>query len=308
MNDYFAFGLGILCAGLGGDLFIRGAVGMARFLRVSTGIIGATVAAFATSSPELSVAFSSAISGAPRISFGDALGSNVLNVALILGITLLFGGIHAPRRTVRRNFLIALLTPVIVGLLALDGRLSRMDGLAMLAGFLAWLIRVTVEAGRERSAAGVVLGERRERAALLYSIAGLALLIAAGYLIVGAATGIAVSLGLSTFFIGGVVVAIGTSVPELATALISKLRGHDEVGLNTILGSNIFNGLLVIGVLVTIAPFDIPTAETQVALLFGVGTVALTLPSKRGTIERWRGPVLLALYVAYVAATASHGG
>ena len=304
MNDYVLFILGIIAAGLGGDLFIRGAVGIARAMRVSAGIIGVTIAAFATSSPELSVAFSSGLSGAPEIGFSDALGSNVVNVALILGVTLLVGGIHAPRRTVKRSYVTALVAPAVLALLALDGMLSRIDGVVMLAIFLAWFVTVTVEAKRERSAAGAVLGESHKWPALIYCAVGLALLIAAGYLIVQGATGIAVSLGLSTFFIGAVVVAIGTSIPELATTLISKLRGHDEVGLNTIYGSNIFNGLLVVGTVAALSPIRVPAVETTIALVFGIVSVALTLPSRRNVIERWRGAVLIAIYVIYVAGTA----
>lgn len=121
MNDYPAFFLGVVCAGIGGELFVRGAVGVAHWARVSPGIIGATVAAFATSSPELSVSINAAIAGQPQIALGDALGSNVVNVALILALALVISGIQSPRDSVKRDFPVALLIPISTGVLLLDG-------------------------------------------------------------------------------------------------------------------------------------------------------------------------------------------
>ncbi len=137
---------------------------------------------------------------------------------------------------------------------------------------------------------------------MLAGIAGLALLIAAGKLIVFGATGIAKALGLSDFVIGATVVAVGTSVPELATAIISRLRGHDEVGLGTLLGSNIFNGLFIAGVASTITPIKVTFSSAAPALLLGLVAVALTFPPRSGIIDRWRGGLLLAVYLAYVTA------
>jgi len=139
MNDYFALILGVVCAGIGGELFVRGAVGLAYWALVSPGIIGATVAAFATSSPELSVSINAAMAGKPQIALGDTLGSNVVNVALILALALIISGIQSPRDSVKRDFPVALLVPIITGVLCLDGELSRFDGLLMLSMFLLGL-------------------------------------------------------------------------------------------------------------------------------------------------------------------------
>ena len=303
MNDYLSFGLGVIAAGLGGEAFVRGSVGLARSLRVSPAIIGATVAAFGTSSPELSVGISSSLAGAPQVSFGDAMGSNILNVAVILGIALLIGGICNPRGNLR-NMIAALLIPLITIGLTLDGTLSRGDGIVLLLLFLTWFADVTFEARRQRRAAVVPESEKGWRA-LLYSAAGLALLAVAGYLIVRGATGIAVSLGLGTFFIGAVIVAAATSVPELATTITSKLRGHDEIGLNTILGSNIFNGLLIVGTVAVISPARVARPDAFTTLGFGFASVVALIPSRGGSIPRWRGFILLALYAAYVVLTAA---
>jgi len=302
MNDYIALLIGIICAGAGGELFVRGTVGTASALRISPGIIATTIAAFATSSPELTVAINSALHGAPRIALGDALGSNVVNVALILAAALLIAPITATRDMVRRDLPVALTVPVILAALLFDGALSQLDGLLLLGLFAGWLVAIIGEARRQRSAAGAVLGERKPLRAVIEGVAGLGLLIVAGRLIVTGATGIAEAQGIDAFIVGATVVAIGTSVPELATAIISGIRGHKEVGLGTILGSNIFNGLFIIGVTASIAPISITLREVAPTLILGLAAVALTYPPLPGTIGRWRGLTLLGVYLAYLFA------
>jgi cation:H+ antiporter len=300
LNFYGALILGIACAGVGGELFVRGTVGLAQWSRISPGIVAATLAAFATSSPELSVSISSALVGKPQIALGDALGSNVVNVALILGTALAISGIQAPRAGVKRDFPVALLVPIITGVLFLDGELSRVDGVLMLCGFVAWLVATIIEARKQRGAAEEVLGVRRLWVAVAFCAIGLLLLIGAGYLIVTGARGIALRYGVGEFVIGATVVAVGTSVPELATAIIAKLRGHDEVGLGTILGSNIFNGLFIVAVAATIYPIAVGWRQGFVALIFGVVALACSYPGAAGLIERRRGVLLLVLYAAYL--------
>lgn len=302
MSPYLTLALGVLSAGLGGELFVRGTVSLATWARIAPGIVGATVAAFATSSPELSVSITSALAGTPQIALGDALGSNVVNIALILALALLISGIQSSRDSIRRDFPVAFLVPVLTAALAADGELSRLDGSLMLSVFLAWMIATVIEARRQRSAAEEVLGAHHLAPALLSAAIGLGLLVGAGLLIVDGARAIAISFGLSEFIIGATVVAVGTSVPELATALISKLRGHDEVGLGTVLGSNIFNGLFIVAVAALIHPIAFEASSVRVALAFGLVAVMLTLPGKSGYIGRGRGMLLVLLYVAYVVA------
>ena len=137
--------------------------------------------------------------------------------------------------------------------------------------------------------------------AILAGVAGLALLILAGHLIVSGATGIATAHGIDGFLIGATIVAVGTSIPELATAIIAGLKGHEEVGLGTILGSNIFNGLLIIGVASSISPIEITIREVAPALILGLAAVALTYPPSSGVIGRWRGLILIGVYAAYLS-------
>jgi len=299
MQSYLALIAGIACAALGGEFFVRGSVGIARWARISPGVVAVTVAAFATSSPELSVAISAALAGNPTVALGDALGSNVVNVALILGVTLAIAPIQSPRDTVRRDFPVAVAVPLVTALLVYDGVLSRLEGAALFTGFIGWVTLAVREALRQRRAAVDLAIQPRSRRVLLEAGAGLGLLALAGTLVVEGARGIALSYGLNEFVIGATMVAVGTSVPELATAVTAKLRGHDEIGLGTILGSNLFNGLFIIAVAAMIHPIELDTREVFTVLAFGTVAVALTLPAPDGTIHRTRGVLLLLLYLGY---------
>jgi cation:H+ antiporter len=303
MNAILLMLAGFVCAGLGGELFVRGAVGIARRARIPAGIVGATVAAFATSSPELAVALVSASEGTPTVSFGNLLGANIVNVGFALGLAVAIGGLKTTRARIGRDYGVAVVAPIATGLLLLDGGLSRIDGVVLLGFFFAWLAITVHEARRQRSAAAAVLGERGGRGrTLAITGLGLVLLIIAGELVVSGAHGVGDALGLDPFVVGATLVAVGTTLPELATLVISRLRGHDEVGLGTVLGSNVFNGLFIVGLVAVLSPFEVPIAEAGIPVILGALLVALIYPSPSGRIERRRGFALLALYVVHLAA------
>jgi cation:H+ antiporter len=294
--------LGVGAAGWGGELFVRGSVALAMRMRIAPGIVGATVVAFATSSPELSVGVNSALEGAPEISLGDALGSNVVNVALILGLALAMAGATPRRADLNRDLPAALMAPLITLGLAYDGTIGRADGLILLGCFAAWLAVTVRQAARERDATAGILGETDRRRITRDTVAGLVLLILAGRLIVLAAQDIGQALGWDTFTVGAVMVAVGTSTPELATTITARLRGHDEVSVGTVLGSNIFNGLLIVGVAAAIAPIHVAGPELQLAIGTGVLSLLLVLPGRSDRLGRGRGVALLVLYAVYLIA------
>jgi cation:H+ antiporter len=300
MGHYLLLLLGVIAAGGGGELFVRGAVGIAHWARIPPGIIGATVAAFATSSPECAVAVSAALAGTPEIALGDALGSNIVNVALILGLVVLLADLQAPHDSLKRDFPVAMLAPGLLAVLACDGVLSRVDGGMLLGVFVTWLIATILAARRQRSAAEHVLGEYKAGRALGACLGGLILLIVSGRLIVTGAIGVAHAFGLGEFVIGATVVAIGTSIPELATAVIATLRGHEDIGLGTVLGSNIFNGLWIVAVAALIRPITVSWHTVGIGLGFGVLTVVCLFPGRAGLLTRKRGALLLVLYMVYV--------
>ncbi len=290
---------GLVCAMIGGELFVRAAVGIAAWARVPAGVIGATIAAFATSSPEVSVAIGAAAEGRPEIALGDGLGSNVVNIALVLGLALLVGPIVAPRHSTSRDVPVALIIPLLTVALAADGTLSRPDGLALIAVFATWLVLTTLDARRARSAAVAVLAERSHVRSVIELLIGLGFLVAAGRLIVYGAKGIGAEAGLDTFVIGATIVAIGTSTPELATTLVARIRGHSEVGLGTVIGSNIYNGGFVIALAALIHPIAFSFRDVGVAIGFGLALIVLLLAA-RGVLRRPLGVVFLTLYAVYV--------
>lgn len=302
MNDYLYLISGIVFAGLGAELFVRAMVGLSQWARISPAMVSATIAAFATSSPELSVSINSALAGSPQIALGDALGSNVVNIALILAIPLIISGIQCPRDSVKRDFPVAMLVPVITGILFIDGQLSRIDGLLLLGVFVVWLVTVIIEARKQQGIATEALDTHQGWFIVWSCFTGLVLLIIAGNFIVSGARSMALSFGLDDFIVGATLVAIGTSTPELATAVVAKLRKHDDVSLGTLLGSNIFNGLFIVAVAAIIHPITVSWREIAATLLFGLVALLVSYPRPKGFIDRKRGILLLMLYLVYLSA------
>lgn len=291
----FALLGGVLLAGLGGELFLRGVLGFARWIRIPAAIAAATLGAFATSSPELFVSTIAAARGEPAIGLGDATGSNVVNIALILAVALLIKPLATPRSVIRLDFGAALAASGALALMALDGVISRIDGVLLLAGFAAWMTVHVRNARRQRSEPEAGVAARPLRI-LIDSAGGMALLILAGTLVVSGATTIAESFGISPYLIGATLVALGTSMPELATTLVAVFRGHDDVGVSTLLGSNVFNALGIVGLAATITPIAIHGAALWIALGAGALAVLGTWPGARESLGRGRGLLLILLY------------
>ncbi|MDZ4403584.1 calcium/sodium antiporter [Prosthecobacter sp.] len=309
MQDYILMLIaGVVLAWFGGEFFVKGGVGLARWAHWPTAVIGVTVAAFGTSSPELLVAIHAALDGVPQISLGDVLGSNVVNVALVLAIVLALSGMQVEDGGVRRDWFICLLVPGIVYALLFDGWFSRLDAGIMMVCFFVWLI-IVIRHARRHAVTRTEPGEHVSLPKTIFELlAGLALLIGAAQFVVHGGKGVATALGWSPFIVGAVVVAAATSTPELATTLIARMRGHHDVGLGNILGSNIFNVFFIASVAALIQPYAVKVPEIAPSLLFGGITVLLILPGKKGALGRWRGFVLLAVYAVYVVITVSAGG
>ena len=306
MVDLLIFAFGCACAAIGGELFVHGLVGLARLGRLPKGVVAATFGAFATSSPELIVGITSATRGVPELSLGDALGSNIVNVALILAIPTLVMGLSVTRESTYRDLPFALAIAPIIGIAALGGVITREEAVLLLLVFAVWLGLVVIFALRNR----VDDGEPVDGQLFVWSAAvvGLLTLFLAGQLIVEGATGLAAAAGLPPFLIGATVVALGTSVPELATVAVSSLRGHQEVGLQTILGSNIFNSLFVVPIAALIHPISTDWHTLSLALGFGLGVTLLTVPFFQLRLGKWRGWLLISAYAAYVAVNAATMG
>ena len=300
--------VGVVLAWFGGEFFVRGGVGLARWLRWPSAVIGVTVAAFGTSSPELLVAIHAALDGVPEISLGDVLGSNVVNVALVLAIVLAMSGMKTEDGGVRRDWFVSLLVPGVVYALLFDGWFSRLDAGIMMVCFFVWLI-IVIRHARRHALTRTEPGEHVSLPKTIFAlVAGLALLIGAAQFVVHGGKGVATAMGWSPFVVGAVVVAAATSTPELATTLIARMRGHHDVGLGNILGSNIFNVFFIASVAALIQPYAVKVPEILPSLAFGIVTTVLILLGSGGVLGRWRGFVLLALYALYVGMTLNAGG
>jgi cation:H+ antiporter len=294
----------VLLAAAGGEAFLKSILGAAIHLRVPKLVVATTLAAFATSSPELTVSSVAALAGQPEIGLGDALGSNVVNIALIFGLALLFGAVQTSRRDFGRDFYLAIAVPVLTFLLMLDGRIERVEALLLLAVFSAWVARTVRGAWRQREEpANFGAAELSPGKSLILGVLGLGALIASGHLFVSGVTSIASAFAVDTYVIGAVLVAIGTSLPELVTVILSRLRGHDDVGVGTLIGSNLFNGLAIVGIAGAIHPIAVPLNEVALTLACGIAALLLLLPNREGLIVRRRGYLLLVLYAAFVWAT-----
>jgi cation:H+ antiporter len=293
--------VGVALAGAGGEAFLRGAVGVAERLRIRPAVIAVTFAAFANSTPELLVSATAAAGGDSQLALGNALGSSVVNIGVVVGVTLLFGRVKLERGSAARDLPMAFAAPLLLGLLAVDGEISRLDAGILLVTFFTWLALTVRHTARNRPDADPD-GDPPPSplAATGWTLVGLVMLFFAADLVVGAAEVIGPAIGLDGFVTGATLVAVATSTPEMATALIARMRDHEGVGLSAAVGSNIFNGLWVIGVAAMIRPIPVAWSEIGLSLAAGVATISIANPWGRRHLGPARGVALLCVYVAYV--------
>ena len=242
----------------GADKFVAGAAASARKLGMSTFMIGLTVVAFGTSAPELLVAFSAAMEDASGLAVGNALGSNLANIGLVLAVTALIARIPISKSLLRNELPLVLAVTALAGYCLYDANLSRSDGVVLLAALvltLAWMIKGPKPEPAEMAVDTEIPGFGG-RLMWVYLIGGLLLLMASSELLVWGAKELAVMWGVSQLVIGLTVVAVGTSLPELAAAVMSAIRGHHDMALGNVMGSNIFNILAVLAVPGLIAPVE----------------------------------------------------
>lgn len=315
--------LGLILLVGGGDLLVRGAVRIAERLRLSPMLIGLTVVGMGTSMPELAASLQASLAGSPGIAVGNIVGSNIANALLILGISALIAPILVEGRALWRDGGVA--TVAVLALLAAGATagLSRGVGLAFLvamAGYIFYAYRqerlgaphgaaydraIAVE---EVDPALVPHGEPEGRlwVALALFLAGLALIVGGGTLLVDAAIAIAASLGVSDEVIGLTIVAVGTSFPELVTSAVAAIRKQGDIALGNVLGSNIYNVLFIDGMTGAIAPTAIPAGIMAFDLwaLLGVSLLVMLFAFTGGRLSRWEGLALVLAYLGYAAHTA----
>ena len=316
---YALFVLGFALLIKGADLLVEGSSSLGRRLGISNLVIGLTVVAFGTSAPELFVNLFAAVNGTTDIAIGNIVGSNIVNILFILGISAVIRPLTVKSGTVWKEIPMSLLAAALVLLMAndriIDGAaadtLTRIDGFVLEAFFVIFLYYTFGIAKTEGSAVDEPASPSRSLLASLGMVAlGLCALVLGGQWIVAGATTIALALGLSEALIGLTIVAIGTSLPELATSAVAAYKNNPDIAIGNVVGSNIFNIFFILGLSAIIRPlpfagglnFDLWVCVGASALLF----VWMFL-GKRHLLERWQGFAFMASYVLYIAAIVVRG-
>lgn len=303
-------GLVLLVAG--GELLVRGATRLAAAMRISPLVIGLTVVAFGTSSPELAVSLQSAFAGNADIALGNVVGSNILNVLFILGMSALIAPLVVSSQLIRLDVPLMVGASILLLLLGLDGSLGRIDGITMVVILFAYISWSVWQSRRESRMIQEEFADAAPsgRAGVLHAtiqfvliFGGLVLLgVGANWLVDGAVT-IATHFGVSQLIIGLTIVAIGTSLPEVVTSVIAAYRGQRDIAVGNVVGSNLFNILCVLGFSSTVAVSPIPVSSSaltfDIPIMIAVAVACLPIFFTGNVIARWEGGVFLFYYFAY---------
>jgi cation:H+ antiporter len=311
-------GIGFILLYYGAEWLVKGSSSLARSLGVTPIVIGLTVVAFGTSAPELVVSVISSIKAKSMIAVGNVVGSNICNIALVLGASALFQPISSQRSVVQRDIPLMLAVSCYLLLLSLNSQLGRLEGLTLFAGVIVYTFMNYYWCRKERAAESnpsidAVAGEVEDIAyvrgrgrQLMFVIVGIAGVVSGAEIVVDSAVKIMTILGVGEKFIGLTIVAFGTSLPELATSVVAAIRKEMDISIGNLVGSNVFNILSVIGMAAMVRPIPIPGGFFESALWIDYLVMMVTsampwLMMRRSlTISRANGAVLLTCYVTYL--------
>ena len=297
--------LGFVFLVKGSDWFVDGAAGIANRFGIPQLIIGLTIVAMGTSAPEAAVSITAAFNGSADITIGNIVGSNILNVLIILGLSAIVYPLAVAKSTLKIDIPLTIGITILLFVLGLNGTITRIDGIIMLAIFVSYILFLIWSAKKgsenpmsdelEEVNMDITIGK-----AILFTIIGLALVIAGSNFVVKSATNIARLLGWSERFIGLTIVALGTSLPELFTSVSAAMKKNCDIAVGNIIGSNIFNILFVVGLSSLVIPVPFTSAfrfDTIVSCASVVLLLLFCLPKNK--LPRWAGAVMLACYLAY---------
>lgn len=292
--------IGVAMVLKGADFLTEGASALARRMSVPEIIIGLTIVAAGTSAPELFVSLVSALSGTPDLAVGNVVGSNTMNCMLIVGTAAMVAPMTISRQTVKKDIPFSVAASVLLILIAFDSFLGRLDGILLLIGFAAFMTytlrQVTTDKADEVQTETSPIWKN-----VLFLLGGLVLLAVGSHVFVDHASELALALGVSEGVVGLTVVAGGTSLPELATSVVAARKGQSAIAIGNVIGSNVFNILLILGLTATISPMQIQGITTidMAVMLISVALVWL-FSFTRFTVERWEGAVLVGGYLVYL--------
>jgi len=300
---------GLVLLAVGSEILVRGSSGIALRLGVAPLVIGLTVVAFGTGTPELFVSIEAALNNNGGIALGNVIGSNISNIALILGLAAIVRPMRVRSELIRREVPLMIAVTILLCVLLHDGSLSRLDGFLLTIGSIVYTIFVYWAAKRDQDKVVAaefdeVIGTEQKRPVWLhigFVLVGFVALLAGAKLLVNGATTIAEQFGISQVVIGLTIIAIGTSLPELATSVVATIKDEADVAFGNAIGSNILNILCILGITAIINPFEVQGLRAIDYLVFA-GSAILLLPLLwRGSIlNRWEGMVLVGGYILYL--------
>lgn len=297
--------VGVAMVLYGADRLTEGSSALARRMNVPEIIIGLTIVAAGTSAPELFVSMMSALKGTPDLAVGNVVGSNTMNAMLIVGCAAMVAPMTISRSTVKKDIPFSVGASVLLMLLALNCFLGRWDGIILLIGFAAFMTYTLLRAKKGQAEAQTEqTGAKQQNPwlSVLFVVVGLALLVGGSNLFVDSASSVATQLGISEGVIGLTVVAGGTSLPELATSVVAARKGQSAIAIGNVIGSNVFNILMILGLTATISPLAIVGITTvDMAVMFLSVALVWMFSFTRFTVERWEGALLVVGYLAYLS-------
>lgn len=310
MNDWFGLGLGLVALYFGAEFLVKGGAALALRLGLSPLVIGLTVVAFGTSGPEMVVSVQAGLSGQGALAVGNVVGSNICNIALILGVCALICPLRADRQVIRREVPIMIGVAVLGLVVLFDGYVARWEGALLLAGLVVYTVVTVRQARREGASGGVEefaaslpegAGGHSGLVVNIVRVAGgLGILIVGSHLFVKGAVSLAQQWGMSEVAIGLTVVAVGTSLPELATSLMGAIKRQADLAIGNVVGSNIFNLLGILGVAALLKPIEAPELQwVDLGLMLLVSVTLLPVVRSGNQISRVEGVLLLAGYIGY---------
>lgn len=293
--------IGVALVLKGADFLTEGASALARRMHVPEIVIGLTIVAAGTSAPELFVSVVSALNGTPDLAVGNVVGSNTMNCMLIVGCAAMVAPMTISRSTVRKDIPFAVMASILLTCIALDNYLGRIDGIILLLGFVVFMAYTLLQAKNGQAEPQTEVRQLNPWLSVLFLVIGLAMLVAGSNVFVGSASSVAAALGISEGVIGLTVVAGGTSLPELATSVVAARKGQSAIAIGNVIGSNVFNILMILGLTAVISPLQIEGITTIDMAVMLISVILVWLFSfTKFTVERWEGALLVIGYLVYL--------
>ena len=299
--EYLLLIIGFVLLIKGADFFVEGSSSLARFLKIPSVIIGLTIVAMGTSAPEASVSINAALAGNNDIAVSNIIGSNIFNGLVVVGICAFISGFKTNKDILKRDMPVNILITAILCVMIADGRLSRLEGILLLAGMIFYIVNMILSALKTRSSYPDEKSMPLYKS-LIFIAGGLVAVIFGGNLVVDNASQIAVSFGVSQNFIGLTIVAIGTSLPELVTSIVATRKGDSGLALGNAIGSNIFNILFILGMSATISPLHILSESIiDCVILLVSGILLFVFAYTKKSMNRTEGAICVLSYIGYTA-------